>query len=76
MSTNTTRSFYRPEGELTDKLVRDILFVVGVISVGPAVIATWTEFERLIVVDWAMREHLHASDNPVRRRPRPRGLLE
>jgi hypothetical protein len=34
----------------------------------------WTDLERLIVYDYAIRAHLSASDNPVRVRPRPRLL--
>jgi hypothetical protein len=34
-------------------------------------IGEWTDLERRIVYDWARREHLAASDHPVRRRPRP-----
>lgn len=68
-------TFYRPEGELADKLLLDFLFLVGVRDVAPAMVVLWTEFERLIVADWAIREYLHASDNPVRRRPKPAGLL-
>ena len=74
MSANTRRSFYRPNGELTDKLVLDILSLVGV-RPSPGQVAVWSELERMVVVDWAMREHYSASDNPTQRRPRPQGLL-
>ncbi len=74
MAANIRRSFYRPDGELTDELVLNVLSLVGE-TPAEEVAASWTEFERLIVVDWALREHYSASDNPTQRRPRPRGLL-
>lgn len=74
MSANTKRSFYRPDGELTDKLVLDILGLVGEHLAGGQV-AVWTELERMVAVDWALRVHYSASDNPTQQRPRPAGLL-
>jgi hypothetical protein len=70
MAANTTRSFYRPDGELTDKLVLDILGLACE-SPDPAAVAVWCPLEREVVVDYALREHLSASDNPAHRRPRP-----
>ncbi len=37
----------------------------------PGDIETWTPLECALAYDWAMREHLHASDNIIHRRPRP-----
>jgi hypothetical protein len=58
MAANATRSFYAPAGELTTRMLRDLL---GLISLDlPPRADRWTPLEQL-----------HASDNPVRRRPRP-----
>ena len=68
--------FFEPQGELNAYSVRDVLLLVlpgrGVPSL--AEIGRWTSLEMLLVYDWAMREHLRAADNPVRRRERPRLL--
>jgi hypothetical protein len=74
-STPIRPTFYRPEGELTDRLLLNMLSLVGENDQAPADVREWSEFERLIVADWAIREHLRASDNQVRSRPRPAGLL-
>ncbi len=66
----TTRSFLTPQNELTPEVLVDVLGLVS-ITVSKATTSTWTEIERLIAWDWAMREHLHASDNIIRRRPKP-----
>jgi hypothetical protein len=63
-------TFYEPEGELTAELVSDALGLAGV-GVTPEAAEPWTRFERLLAYDWAVREHLRASDNLVRRRERP-----
>jgi hypothetical protein len=56
--------------ELTPEVVRDVITLVA--DPPPlTTIATWTWFELLLAYDWAMREHLRASDNNVRRRDRP-----
>lgn len=70
MAANTRRSFYAPEGELTVDLVQNILGLVGAARPTDEV-ASWTPLERLIAVDYALREHYSASDNPTHRRPRP-----
>jgi hypothetical protein len=41
------------------------------IPVTPEQTAAWTRLERVTAYDWAMREHLAASDNLLRRRARP-----
>ncbi len=62
-------TFYSPEGELTPDLVSDVLTLVTYYPKHK--ISFWTPNEMLIAYDWAIREHLSASGNPVRRRPRP-----
>jgi hypothetical protein len=59
-----------PDGELTAQLVTDVLGLVSV-TVPPAAAEPWTRMERLLAYDWAIREHLRASDNPVPRRDKP-----
>jgi hypothetical protein len=34
-------------------------------------VRTWSKYELLLAYDWAIREHLAAADNPMRRRQRP-----
>lgn len=67
----TTRSFLAPNAELTPLIVRDVFGLVGV-DIDPAHVLQWTPTELLLAYDYAVREHLSASDNrTVRRRPRP-----
>jgi hypothetical protein len=66
-------TFLHPRGELSAALVGDCLMLIGLVP--PDHIGRWTRNELLLVYDYAMREHAHASDNIVRRRPRP-ALLE
>lgn len=61
----------QPKGATTAALVRDALALVMEQPPTLETIARWTQNELLIVYDWAMREHAHASDYLVRRRPRP-----
>lgn len=72
-------AFYEPsEGirRLSDWELHCVLLLVGH-EIEPARIAPWTELERLLAYDYAMREHLHASDNPgIKRRPCPNFILE
>lgn len=65
--------FLVPAGEITDKLLADALSLVG--AVIPAV-RSLTKYERILAYDWAMREHLRASDNLCRARPRPSFIQE
>jgi hypothetical protein len=66
---------YAPDGELTAEIVADVLSLIGErAALYPSAIAEWTRLELLLAYDWAIREHLAASDNPVRRRDRPRFL--
>ena len=63
-----------PSGELTADLVRDVLSLVLAASEVPdlRLITRCTKMELGILYDWAIREHLHASDNvQIRRRSRP-----
>ena len=60
--------------ELDEEVLCAALGLVGE-SVTYEAIGRWAPLERAIAYDWAMREHLSASDNPTRRRPRPAGLL-
>lgn len=58
------------EGENGIELIADVYGLVGVVL--PRVqIRPWTKLERLLAYDWAIREHLRASDSLVRRRDRP-----
>jgi hypothetical protein len=61
-----------PEGPVTADLVCDAL---GLVMEDPPEfeeVCKWSPLEMAVVYDWAIREHLHASDNIVRRRQRPR----
>lgn len=62
-----------PTGDVTAEMVHDVLGLVVHNRTLPteSAIHAWTFHEKLLAYDWAMREHLSASDNPVRRRPRP-----
>jgi len=51
-------------------MVFDLLCLVGA-NPNPDHVKQWTEIEKLVAYDWAIREHLHASDNAVRRRAKP-----
>lgn len=50
--------------------LHDVLLVAGA-DVPAGHIEQWTDNERALAYDWAAREHLAASDNPVKRRPVP-----
>jgi hypothetical protein len=62
--------FLAPNGEITDEMLSDILSLVGK-NPEPALLRALTKYERILAHDWAMREHLRASDNLVRLRPFP-----
>jgi hypothetical protein len=56
---------------LDNQTLTDALGLVGA-RVSDAAIALWTRLERALAFDWAIREHLAASDNNViRRRDKP-----
>ncbi len=63
-------TFYEPAGGLQPDIACNALALAGV-KVRQADVAQWTRLELLLAYDWAMREHLGASDNPVRRRDCP-----
>jgi hypothetical protein len=60
-----------PRGELTDELLTDVVGLVTGDVPPQSQIARWTHLERVLAYDWAIREHLHAGENPTRRRDRP-----
>lgn len=59
-----------PAGGLSASVVAYALALADV-TVPEAAAERWTRFEQLTAYDWAMRVHLHASDNLIRVRPRP-----
>lgn len=66
-------TFLEPSAELSAQDLADVLMVVTV-RIPASQVARWTELEQTIAYDWAVREHLHASDNLVRRRKMPHFL--
>jgi hypothetical protein len=64
------RDLLKPKGGYQPQIVQDALLVAGVV-VKLHVIEAWGENQRAVAYDWAMREHFHASDSPIGRRPRP-----
>lgn len=66
----TRITFLQPDGGCTPGVVADVLDLVST-SMPREVINRWTRLELIVAYDWAMREHLHASDCPVRRREMP-----
>jgi len=70
----TRPTFFEPEGGLRPQTVHDMLSMV--ISPPPlAELERFAPLELLVAYDWAVREHMRASDNLVRRRPMPRILV-
>lgn len=63
-------TLWLPEGELTGELVSSVLELVS-LTIPESITSQWTLNERRVAYDWAMREHIGASDNPVRRRDKP-----
>ena len=57
-------------GDLTPERVSGLLALVS-IELAPAAMRDWSPNELAVVADWCLREHLRASDNVIRRRPRP-----
>jgi hypothetical protein len=63
--------FLQPDpGEQTPEMVRDLMGLVGV-RIPVETLRAWTRTELIVAFDWAAREHLAASDNPVKRRQKP-----
>jgi hypothetical protein len=69
MAADSRVSFYRPR-DLTAEVVVAVLSLVGV-RVERSIVERWTKLELLLAYDWAMRNHLRASDNPARLRDKP-----
>lgn len=63
-------TLFDPHMKLTAELTRDMLLLVST-DVPAAIVEQWTPNELALAYDWAAREHLSASDDPVQRRPRP-----
>lgn len=63
--------FHEPSGKLTADLVLDMLGLVTDPPPPLEIIKKWTKMELLMAYDWAVREHMAASDNIVKRRERP-----
>lgn len=62
--------FLEPAGGYTAEVVEHALLLVN--ETVPAYrIQGWSPMERMLVFDWAMREHLNASDSQISRRPKP-----
>jgi hypothetical protein len=47
------------------------VFQLVEVTADQGAVETWTELELALAFDWAMREHLAASGNPVKRRDKP-----
>lgn len=57
------------------QVLSDILSLVG-FDVAPEVVELWPLEKRVEAEVWACREHAVASDNPLRRHPKPEWLPE
>jgi hypothetical protein len=56
--------------ELSAFIVREVMLLVST-DVPLEDVATWTRMELLVAYDWAMREHITASDSRMKRREQP-----
>lgn len=71
----TTADHLKPRGNngiVSAEIAFDALLLVGDTDIDEDTISNWTQEQRDIAYDWAMRIHLHASDNddvPVPPRP-------
>ncbi len=63
--------FLEPRGELNADTVFDAMNLVCQDPPPLEVVQRWTKMELLLAYDWAMRDHLKASDNVIKRRDRP-----
>lgn len=62
-------------GQVDVSMLRNVLSLVG--QWDPAQdLTNLTPIERMVGYDWAMREHLSASDNPIERRDCPSFLVQ
>jgi hypothetical protein len=59
-----------PSHPITMPTLVDVLSLAGVFP-GTGVLSTWTYSQRVDAYDWAVREHLNASDTGIARVPRP-----
>lgn len=59
------------DGLMTDEQLQDAISLADDVVPHAAELQRWTDSERALVYDWAMREHLRACGNAVQRRPRP-----
>jgi len=66
----TRPEFLAPPGGSLVADTRMALALIGV-EIPEDDVRGWTKYELMLAYDWAMREHLSASDNTVRRRPKP-----
>lgn len=73
----------RAQAELIDRgrtspIFENLIDLMGLVGfeVARAAVVTWTNRQRVEAMVYAGREHLSASDNPVRRLPRPEWLPE
>ena len=65
-------TFLEPTGKVNPVNVSTALSLVGVEIPGATIVREgWCTLELLVAYDWAMREHLDASDNRIQRRPCP-----
>ena len=62
--------FLEPAGGYTPDVIESVLLLVNE-KVPHHLIAGWSPMERMMVFDWAMREHLNAADSQIWRRPKP-----
>lgn len=70
MGANAQYRFYTP-GTLEPELIRDLLGLVSV-DVSLEIVQKWSRNELIVAADYALREHLRASDNnSVNRRDKP-----
>lgn len=66
-----TVEFLVPDGPLTDEVLGDVVSLVDHEPPPALELELWTDLERVLVYDWAMREHMRAAGNRVKRRPKP-----
>lgn len=57
-------------GRQTPEMIRDLMALVGV-QIPVETLREWTRTELVVAFDWAIREHLAASDNAVQCRKKP-----
>jgi len=66
------RDLIRPDNPMTTSMLVTVLSLVGTRVPSREAIAGWSDPAKAIAYDWAIREHLRASDNDdVEGKPRP-----